>query len=184
MYKDEESKLVEKYLSLNPSNPEKIKVIDTGTPVPWYAFVLPKVPSLTLTLTHIILQMEITYLNLGTLATDRENKMKLEKMITNQTNEFDESSAKNWLDSLRAILHGCVRVVDLLEKGESVIVQSSVESEGAFPLLSLTQMIVDPYFRTLKGFRTLIEKDWVCFGFPFASRVGVSGLKKPTTDQV
>ena len=32
-------------------------------------------------------------------------------------------------------------------------------------LVSLAQIILDPYFRTITGFEVLIEKDWLCFGF-------------------
>lgn len=37
---------------------------------------------------------------------------------------------------------------------------------------SLTQIILDPYFRTKFGFQSLIQKDWVAFGHPFANRLG------------
>jgi hypothetical protein len=40
--------------------------------------------------------------------------------------------------------------------------------------VSLTQLLVDPYFRTRRGFCILIEKDWIRFGHQFAARYGNS----------
>ncbi|ERL87170.1 myotubularin-related protein 10-A [Dendroctonus ponderosae] len=37
---------------------------------------------------------------------------------------------------------------------------------------SLIQIILDPYFRTKFGFQSLIQKDWVAMGHPFANRLG------------
>ena len=39
-------------------------------------------------------------------------------------------------------------------------------------LTSLAMICLDPFFRTLKGFEILIEKEWLSFGHHFASRTG------------
>jgi hypothetical protein len=39
-------------------------------------------------------------------------------------------------------------------------------------LTSLVQIILEPYYRTFKGFRNLIMKDFICFGHKFSSRLG------------
>lgn len=37
---------------------------------------------------------------------------------------------------------------------------------------SLAQLILDPYFRTKFGFQSLIQKEWIALGHPFANRLG------------
>ena len=37
---------------------------------------------------------------------------------------------------------------------------------------SLAQLMMDPYFRTINGFQSLIQKEWVTLGHPFTKRFG------------
>ena len=37
-------------------------------------------------------------------------------------------------------------------------------------VVSLAHILMDPYYRTLKGFRALIEKEWLALGHPFTDR--------------
>lgn len=35
----------------------------------------------------------------------------------------------------------------------------------------LTQLLLDPYFRTIHGFQSLVQREWVIMGHPFCTRL-------------
>ena len=39
-----------------------------------------------------------------------------------------------------------------------------------FQITSLAQLMLDPFYRTIDGFKILIEKEWLAFGYRFAHR--------------
>jgi len=50
---------------------------------------------------------------------------------------------------------------------------SLTEEEGrdlSCIIASLVQVMLDPYFRTITGFQSLIQKEWVMAGYPFLDR--------------
>ena len=38
---------------------------------------------------------------------------------------------------------------------------------------SLVQILCDPHYRTITGFESLVQKEWVSMGHPFTSRGGL-----------
>ncbi len=45
-------------------------------------------------------------------------------------------------------------------------------------ITSLTQILIDPFYRKIEGFAVLIEKDWRTMGHQFGIRGGEGGGKK------
>ena len=38
---------------------------------------------------------------------------------------------------------------------------------------SLVQIMADPHYRTISGFESLVQKEWVAMGYPFTTRSGL-----------
>lgn len=68
------------------------------------------------------------------------------------------------------------RVVTVMrdQKGIVILQNGGPEHDDDYLLVSLVQILIDPYFRTIEGFCKLIDKDWVQYSFPFFTRMGHS----------
>lgn len=79
----------------------------------------------------------------------------------------------NWLKHIGAILDGTgiiVRQVGL--QHSHVLIHCSDGWDRTSQLSALSQICLDPYYRTLEGFIVLVEKDWLSFGHMFKHRSG------------
>lgn len=77
-----------------------------------------------------------------------------------------------WLDYIVQLLASANRVVASLQKGITTLVHCSDGWDRTPQLCALTMLLSDPFYRTLKGFEVLIEKEWVSFGHAFNMRIG------------
>ncbi|RNA15125.1 Myotubularin-related [Brachionus plicatilis] len=77
-----------------------------------------------------------------------------------------------WLEHLKLILDGCVKICDRVNTGHVVLVHCSDGWDRTPQLTSLSVILMDDYYRTLQGFQVLIEKEWLSFGHKFSTRVG------------
>ena len=96
---------------------------------------------------------------------------------SNMKNFLSKFEDTKWLEYLSDLLLGSIIVSQNLRKGINVLVHCSDGWDRTTQICSLTQIILDSYFRTIKGFAVLIEKEWVSFGHQFATRNGCE-LKK------
>jgi len=81
--------------------------------------------------------------------------------------------ATKWLDHIRAILLAAMRIVELMDtKKTSVLVHCSDGWDRTAQMTALSEVMMDRYYRTMRGFAQLIEKEWLSFGHRFALRGG------------
>lgn len=69
-----------------------------------------------------------------------------------------------------------------MRSGVTVVLQECDGRDTCCVLSSLTQLLLDPYYRTISGFASLIQKDWVALGHPFSDRLG-HVISSETTEQ-
>ncbi|XP_065585215.1 myotubularin-related protein 11 isoform X2 [Cyrtonyx montezumae] len=81
-----------------------------------------------------------------------------------------------WLEHVRACLRKAVEVASLLAGRQcSVVLQEPSDSDLSCLLASLVQLLADPHARTVRGFQSLIQREWVAAGHPFPQRLGLRG---------
>jgi len=81
--------------------------------------------------------------------------------------------ASGWLKHIQAIIktsHFIARAVAL--EHISVLVHCSDGWDRTAQTCALSQVMLDPYYRTIQGIQALIEKDWLSFGHKFNDRCG------------
>ncbi|KAA8912783.1 protein phosphatase [Sphaerosporella brunnea] len=84
-----------------------------------------------------------------------------------------------WLKHIGLLLDGTYAIVHQIAIDHShVLVHCSDGWDRTSQLAALAQICLDPYFRTIDGFITLVEKDWVSFGHRFRHRGGYLGHEK------
>ncbi|KAL6462722.1 hypothetical protein MHYP_G00291440 [Metynnis hypsauchen] len=76
-----------------------------------------------------------------------------------------------WLRHIKAIVDAAIFLAKAVTvEGASVLVHCSDGWDRTAQVCSLGALLMDPYYRTIKGFMVLIEKDWISFGHKFADR--------------
>ncbi|KYN16592.1 PREDICTED: myotubularin-related protein 10-B isoform X1 [Trachymyrmex cornetzi] len=77
-----------------------------------------------------------------------------------------------WLKYISYCLQKTVEVCDRLNLGISVILQEGAARDLCCVISSLAQLLLDHHFRTVAGFQSLLQKEWVAGGHPFCDRLG------------
>lgn len=99
-----------------------------------------------------------------------------------------------WLHRLSLILQSVDRIAKSIHlNNTNILIHCSDGWDRTSQVSALTQLCLDPFFRTMEGFMILIEKEWLSFGFKFDTRSDHGGcigavmpnvLKEPKQDPI
>lgn len=120
--------------------------------------------------------VELNFLEIPNIHVIRESLRKVKDVVYPTIDEAHWLSSvdqTHWLEYIRLLLAGAAKVADKLESGKtSVVVHCSDGWDRTSQLTALSMLMLDSYYRTLRGFQVLLEKEWISFGHKFAARVG------------
>jgi hypothetical protein len=121
---------------------------------------------------------ELHYMNIANIHAARESIDTLQQLCRPGALENASSSVSwhgkvdstGWLGHVLHILKASNFIVEAVSQRCGVLVHCSDGWDRTSQLSSLAQMCLDPYYRTLKGFHVLIEKEWLAYGHKFSDR--------------
>jgi hypothetical protein len=93
-------------------------------------------------------------------------------LLNNSTADDDSATKSQWLLHISLILKGSVAVAESLIIGHPVLVHCSDGWDRTAQLTSIAQILLDPYYRTIKGLLILLNKEFCAFGHQFEMRLG------------
>ena len=98
---------------------------------------------------------------------------------TNFPPNQDLLAKSKWLDYIATLLRGADLVARQVGINHShVLIHCSDGWDRTSQISALSQICLDPYYRTLEGFVVLVEKDFLSFGHMFKHRSGFLGSEK------
>ncbi|KAL2770103.1 myotubularin-related protein 6 isoform 6 [Daubentonia madagascariensis] len=81
--------------------------------------------------------------------------------------------SSGWLRHIKAVMDAAIFLAKaIMVENASVLVHCSDGWDRTSQVCSLGSLLLDSYYRTIKGFMVLIEKDWISFGHKFSERCG------------
>ncbi|CAI5728388.1 unnamed protein product [Hyaloperonospora brassicae] len=128
----------------------------------------PTRPSLVLT------ECKLIFMGIENIHTMRKSYHKLMDLCTTKQNNdkwLDQLASTHWMDHVSRILDSAVEIARIVkEQKSSVLIHCSDGWDRTAQLTSLTELLIDPHYRTIDGFQLLIEKEWCSFGHKFRDR--------------
>ena len=96
---------------------------------------------------------------------------------------FSSFESTSWPSFIYGIIQASINVALSVKNGHSVLIHCSDGWDRASQVSAFSQLLIDPYFRTIKGYMALIEKDFVSFGHQFRFRNGYYSKEESNENQ-
>ena len=131
-------------------------------------------------------QMEFMFADIGNIHVMRESLKKVRELCYTSADDsvwLSSLEGTHWLEHVKLVLAGAVRIVDLIDRCRlPVLVHCSDGWDRTSQLTALAMLCLDSFYRTIRGFQVLVEKEWLAFGHKFQQRCG-HGDRRYTDEQ-
>jgi hypothetical protein len=129
----------------------------------------------------------LEFFNIPNIHAMRDSLKSLVQVVLSSNSSTDLNFSKQvedsqWLYYIRVILKTALDTAHIVHRGSPVLVHCSHGWDRTAQICALTQMFLDPYYRTIDGFRILVEKEWCSLGHPFQLRSAHSQDKSSRQD--
>jgi hypothetical protein len=119
---------------------------------------------------------EIQFMNIENIHVIRSSFQSL-RILCHSINDnktfLSQLENTKWLHHLSGIIKAACTVISAIDQyAQPVLIHCSDGWDRTPQILALSKLLLDPYYRTIAGFRSLIELDWLQFGHKFAQRNG------------
>ena len=117
------------------------------------------------------------FLNIDNIHAMRDSYYKLQRLCETTSkddrNFFTALDNTHWLSVINHLINCAIKIAKIIDReGCSVLLHCSDGWDRTAQLAALAQVFLNPYYRTIKGFQVLIEKDWLSVGHKFGIRCG------------
>ncbi|KAE9042565.1 Myotubularin-related protein 2 [Phytophthora rubi] len=123
---------------------------------------------------------KIMFMNVENIHSVRQSQLALAAIFEPKKSASEDTSSSfygridssGWLRHVRLVLKASVELAHTVNSGMSVLTHCSDGWDRTAQMVALAELMLDPYYRTLRGFQVLVEKEWCSFGHQFALRSG------------
>ncbi|KAK9719411.1 FYVE zinc finger [Popillia japonica] len=119
---------------------------------------------------------EIQFMNLANIHSIRKSFHALRQLCASSgdlPNWFSQLEGTRWLQHMSGVMKAAVTLAKTVDvEARPVLVHCSDGWDRTPQIVALAELLLDPYYRTIDGFRVLIEREWLAFGHKFADRCG------------
>ena len=98
-------------------------------------------------------------------------------------NYFSQFEQTGWPYFIYQIINNSIVISNSVKEGRSNLIHCSDGWDRASQLTAFSQLLIEPYYRTIEGFIILIEKEFISFGHQFKFRNGLYCFNENSSDQ-
>ena len=122
------------------------------------------------------IDLELIFCGMSNIHAVRSSFQKITNNVSYMTNcestNFINITNSGWYEAIIILLKSSFQIYNSIREGNNVLIHCSDGWDRTSQLCSMSQLLLDKYYRTLDGFICLIEKDWISFGHQFRYRSG------------